>query len=216
MACCANQSTQPNQVVTENPISIGEAITIPNAVIHEPMIDHIFKFIIIGEYSIGKTCLLLQFQEGTFKNEYQPTIGVEFGTKNIKISDKTIKLRIWDTAGSERFKCITRGYFRGSCGVIIAYDITDRNSFNKIDEWLEELKNYNPDNHIIMLVGNKCDMIERVVTQEEGRKKASEIGALFFECSAKTGENVNKLFFQLAESVLKEVRLGKIILDEDK
>ena len=213
MNCCGQ-----SQPIEESPADLNIIDTTQDASkpIKDTSIEYIFKFIIIGNFSVGKTCLLLQFEQGTFNTEYTPTIGVEFGTKVVEINDKTIKLRIWDTAGSERFKCITRGYFRGSHGVIICYDVSDKQSFESIDSWMEELRKYNPINHVLMLVGTKCDVVEKVISTEEGKKKAEEIGALFFECSSKTGENVNKIFMTLAEKVLLQVQLGKMSLEESQ
>jgi Ras-related protein Rab-2A len=99
--------------------------------------SYLFKYIVIGDTSVGKSCLLLQFLEKKFKFDHDTTIGVEFGSKIITVKDKHIKLQIWDTAGQETFKSITRSYYRGSIGVILVYDITNRDSFNNISKWLD-------------------------------------------------------------------------------
>jgi Ras-related protein Rab-2A len=101
---------------------------------------------------------LLQFLEKKFKFDHDTTIGVEFGSKIISVNDKQIKLQIWDTAGQETFKSITRSYYRGSIGVILVYDITNRDSFNNIMKWLDETKNYANDKVTMLLVGNKTDL----------------------------------------------------------
>lgn len=101
---------------------------------------------------------MLQFLEKKFKFDHDTTIGVEFGSKIISVNDKQIKLQIWDTAGQETFKSITRSYYRGSIGVILVYDITNRDSFNNIMKWLDETKNYANDKVTMLLVGNKTDL----------------------------------------------------------
>ncbi|KAL7712397.1 GTP-binding protein YPTC4 [Entamoeba marina] len=182
---------------------------------NESLVDYVFKYIIIGEVSVGKSCLLLQFQDQRFQPVYDLTIGVEFGTKNISIGVTNIKLQIWDTAGSERFRSITRSYYRGAVGVILVYDISRRDTFEKIDEWVEEVKKFGNGMYVMMLVGNKCDLIEREITTEEGKQKADEMGVHFIEASAKTAENVDEIFIKLSENVLKDVQLGRITLEND-
>jgi Ras-related protein Rab-2A len=120
--------------------------------------SYLFKYIVIGDTSVGKSCLLLQFLEKKFKFDHDTTIGVEFGSKIINVKDKHIKLQIWDTAGQETFKSITRSYYRGSIGVILVYDITNRDSFNNISKWLDETKSYANDKITVMLVANKTDL----------------------------------------------------------
>ena len=120
--------------------------------------SYLFKYIVIGDTSVGKSCLLLQFLEKKFKFDHDTTIGVEFGSKIITVKDKHIKLQIWDTAGQETFKSITRSYYRGSIGVILVYDITNRDSFNNISKWLDETKSYANDKITVMLVANKTDL----------------------------------------------------------
>ena len=120
--------------------------------------SYLFKYIVIGDTSVGKSCILLQFLEKKFKFDHDTTIGVEFGSKIIPVKDKQIKLQIWDTAGQETFKSITRSYYRGSIGVVLVYDITNRDSFNNVARWLDETKSYANDKVTIMLVGNKTDL----------------------------------------------------------
>lgn len=120
--------------------------------------SYLFKYIVIGDTSVGKSCLLLQFLEKKFKFDHDTTIGVEFGSKIINVRDKQIKLQIWDTAGQETFKSITRSYYRGSIGVVLVYDITNRDSFNNVSKWLDETKSYANDKITVMLVANKTDL----------------------------------------------------------
>jgi len=102
----------------------------------------LFKFIIIGDTSVGKSCILNQYLRSKFSPHTKHTVGVEFGMKFVKVNGKVIKVQIWDTAGQERYKSVTRSYFRGSLGVIIAYDITSADSFHHVQSWLSEAKQY--------------------------------------------------------------------------
>ena len=101
---------------------------------------YLFKYIIIGDTGVGKSCLLLQFTDKRFRQQHDLTIGVEFGARNIQIAQKNIKLQIWDTAGQESFKSITRSYYRGAAGALLCYDITRRDTFNHLTRWLEEVR----------------------------------------------------------------------------
>mmetsp|Transcript_8362 Transcript_8362/g.10203 ORF Transcript_8362/g.10203 Transcript_8362/m.10203 type:complete len:128 (+) Transcript_8362:118-501(+) len=122
---------------------------------------YLFKYIIIGDTGVGKSCLLLQFTDKRFRQQHDLTIGVEFGARTIQIMQKNVKLQIWDTAGQESFKSITRSYYRGAAGALLVYDITRRDTFTHLTRWLEEVKqNGNPD-MAIMLIGNKSDLDAR-------------------------------------------------------
>merc|ERR1712003_430359 len=146
----------------------------------------LFKYIIIGDTGVGKSCLLLQFTDKRFQPVHDLTIGVEFGARLITIEDKQIKLQIWDTAGQESFRSITRSYYRGASGALLVYDISRRDTFNHLTRWLEEARqNANP-NMVIMLIGNKCDLERREFTFEEGAEFARQHGLIFKETSAKT------------------------------
>jgi len=135
--------------------------------------DYVFKFIIIGSAGVGKTALISRFVENQYFDFYNPTIGVDFKIKTIEVNQKKVKLQIWDTAGTEKFKTITNAYYKGSQGVIIVYDTTDKISFREVDFWLGEAKKYAPENSIKMMVGNKTDLIkERKVSNEEAKDYA--------------------------------------------
>ena len=120
--------------------------------------DFIYKYIVIGDSGVGKSCLLIQFLENIFKDTHEPTIGVEFGAKIVDMGDTKVKLQVWDTAGQETFKSITRSYFRSAAGGLLVYDITDRKSFEDAAVWLEEARNNGNDNLVLCLVGNKLDL----------------------------------------------------------
>uniref|UniRef100_A0A9J8BLV5 RAB2A, member RAS oncogene family n=1 Tax=Cyprinus carpio carpio TaxID=630221 RepID=A0A9J8BLV5_CYPCA len=143
---------------------------------------------------VGKSCLLLQFTDKRFQPVHDLTIGVEFGARMITIDGKQIKLQIWDTAGQESFRSITRSYYRGAAGALLVYDITRRDTFNHLTTWLEDARQHSNSNMVIMLIGNKSDLeSRREVKKEEGEAFAREHGLIFMETSAKTASNVEEV-----------------------
>jgi len=178
--------------------------------------EYIFKYIIIGDMGVGKSCLLHQFTENKFMSDSPHTIGVEFGTKIVDVMDKKIKLQIWDTAGQERFRAVTKSYYRGAAGALLVYDVTRRVTYNHLTSWLSDARNLTHPNTIIMLIGNKRDLeSERDVTVEEATKFAQENGLYFMESSAKTGENVEEAFLKTARLIYQGVRDGNAELPSD-
>ena len=142
----------------------------------------LFKYIIIGDTGVGKSCLLLQFTDKRFQPVHDLTIGVEFGARMVNIDQKQIKLQIWDTAGQESFRSITRSYYRGAAGALLVYDITRRDTFNHLTRWLDEAKQNSNPNMVIMLIGNKSDLDHRrAVSYKEGEQFAEQNGLIFLE-----------------------------------
>ena len=171
--------------------------------------QYLFKFIIVGDEGVGKTCLLLQFTDKRFQPVHDLTIGVEFGARMINIDSRQIKLQIWDTAGQESFRSITRSYYRGAAGALLVYDITRRETFNHLTRWLEEARANASSNMVIMLIGNKLDLEHRrAVSFEEGRRFAEENDLIFLECSAKTAKNVEEAFCATASSIYENIKSG--------
>lgn len=167
---------------------------------------YLFKYIIIGDTGVGKSCLLLQFTDKRFRADHDLTIGVEFGARLITIENKQIKLQIWDTAGQESFRSITRSYYRGASGALLVYDISRRDTFNHLLRWLEEARaNANP-NLVLMLIGNKSDLERREVSYEEGAKFAREHGLIFCETSAKTAQNVEDAFMNTSRQIYQNIQ----------
>ncbi|XP_054165892.1 ras-related protein Rab-18-B-like [Oppia nitens] len=162
------------------------------------------KILIIGESFVGKSSLLLRFTDDTFATEMPATIGMDFKTTKMTIDSSVVKLAIWDTAGSERFRALTPNFYRGSHGVILVYDVTNRQTFERLDNWLKEVDAYcNQSNVVKMLVANKIDKDGRVVTREEGLEWARRYHTLFIEASAKTKEGVECAFEELVQKIIQ-------------
>uniref|UniRef100_A0AAY5K8A5 small monomeric GTPase n=1 Tax=Esox lucius TaxID=8010 RepID=A0AAY5K8A5_ESOLU len=141
--------------------------------------DYMFKILIIGNSSVGKTSFLFRYADDSFTPAFVSTVGIDFKVKTIYRNDKRIKLQIWDTAGQERYRTITTAYYRGAMGFILMYDITNEDSFNAVQDWSTQIKTYSWDNAQVLLVGNKCDMEdERVVAVDRGRQLSDQLGEL--------------------------------------
>lgn len=167
--------------------------------------DLSFKILLIGDSGVGKSSLLVSFVSNSVQ-DLAPTIGVDFKIKLLTVGGKRLKLTIWDTAGQERFRTLTSSYYRGAQGIILVYDVTRRDTFTNLsDVWAKEVDLYSTNQDCVkMLVGNKVDReSERVVSREEGIALAMEHGCLFLECSAKTRENVEQCFEELALKIME-------------
>lgn len=170
------------------------------------------KLVLLGEAAVGKSSLVLRFVSNDFEENKEPTIGAAFLTQRCTIGDKNIKFEIWDTAGQERFANLTPLYYRNAQAALVVYDVTKPASFIKARHWVKELHEQASKNIIIALVGNKVDLVEdpetgeeiegaRNVSKEEGQSLADEEKLLFFETSAKSGFNVNKVFTTIGEKI---------------
>ena len=171
-----------------------------------PEYDYLFKVLLIGNSGVGKSLLLLRFADDVFSENFMPTIGVDFKIRTIEVDGKTIKLQIWDTAGQERFKTITSSYYKGAHGIIVTYDVTDKESFKAIDNWMSEVEKHASDNVSKILVGNKCDLEEsRQVSTDEGKELAEHFGIKFLETSAKQSNNVEEAFITMTKEIKSRV-----------
>mmetsp|Transcript_10426 Transcript_10426/g.17047 ORF Transcript_10426/g.17047 Transcript_10426/m.17047 type:complete len:212 (-) Transcript_10426:287-922(-) len=177
---------------------------------------YLFKYIIIGDTGVGKSCLLLQFTDKRFQPVHDLTIGVEFGARMITIDNKQIKLQIWDTAGQESFRSITRSYYRGAAGALLVYDITRRETFNHLASWLDDARQHSNKDMTIILIGNKSDLeSKRAVSLEEGQAFAKENGLIFLETSAKTAQNVEEAFIDTAKEIYSKIQKGIFDVSND-
>ena len=166
--------------------------------------DYLFKLLLIGNSSVGKSSLLVRFVDDVWEENFVPTIGVDFKLKTLDVNGKKVKLQIWDTAGQERFKNITASYYRGGNGVLVVYDITDRDSFTNLTSWLIEIEKNANKNVFKLLIGNKNDLeSERKVTFNEGKEFADSNGMKFIETSAKTADKVYEAFELLTKEIIK-------------
>lgn len=170
------------------------------------MYDLLFKFIVVGDTGIGKSCLVLRFTNNKFNSAHDMTIGVEFGSRMIEVDGKHIKAQIWDTAGQESFKSITRSYYRNATGVLLCYDVTNKTTFKNVSTWLTEIEKECRQMPVIILVGNKTDIPRREVTTKEGQDFADEHGMLFIETSAKNAQEVDNCFIKLSRAVSEKVK----------
>lgn len=218
----------------------------------EPILpwNYIAKLVCIGDSSTGKSSLTTRLCEGRFSNNHDVTIGVEFGSrivpvgppanaelgintgnvresnKNAPVSDqKKMKLSLWDTAGQETYKSVTRSYFRGASGALLVFDITRRNTFEAVTDWLNDLKQIAEEGIVVVLVGNKLDLADhttnidggnkRAVTREEAEAWCVREGVVkYIETSAKSGENVERAFLEVAERIYQNIEAGKYDLND--
>ncbi|KAJ3450025.1 ras-related protein rab-5c [Anaeramoeba flamelloides] len=170
------------------------------------------KIVFLGESAVGKSSLVIRFVNGKFSPSQEPTVGAAFLTKKITIKNVNYKLQIWDTAGQERYHSLAPMYYRGAGAAFIIYDITSYDTFEKSKKWIEELKKLGDPDVRIALVGNKIDLVEeRVIEKEKGQEYAEKNGLMFFETSAKTSENVDKLFIEMTQQLQSSKKLKKKI-----
>jgi small GTP-binding protein len=166
--------------------------------------DMIFKVVLIGDTSVGKTNILSKYLTNDFDPDSKATVGVEFGTKNFKIEDNIVKVQIWDTAGQERYRSITNAYYKGAKGSLLVYDITNPKTFESIDRWLSDLKVNGDENISVVLLGNKSDLeSDRKVSTQQGKEKAEFYKLAFLETSALNGNNIDNAFNELITDVYK-------------
>ena len=168
--------------------------------------DCVYKVLLLGDSTVGKTCILLKYTDKIFQETHMMTIGLDYRLKTMTLqSGKEVKLQIWDTAGQDRFRSITKNYYKGSHGIILIYDVTSLETFENVKSWVSQIHEEISDKVVIYLVGNKIDMDdERKVKTEEGQKLAEELGVPFVETSAKSGENIDNIFSDITERIDKE------------
>ena len=188
----------------------------------ETKYDHLYKIIIIGDTSVGKTALLSKYLKGVFPTSPLSTVATEFATKIIQIKEGGyIKAQIWDTAGEEKYKSITYHHYKKSVGGLIVYDITKKSSFDNVKNWYNDLITKAEKGCIIALIGNKLDLVQRnerkrEVSREEAQSYAEDNHMLFYETSAYNGSNINDIFEELMQTIYTERRKIPDFKERDK
>ena len=166
--------------------------------------SNVFKILTIGDGGVGKISILRRYVENKFIKHHLSTIGIDFLSKTVTIKDKEIKLKIWDTAGQERYCNITSHIYKDADGIILVFDVTSEDSFNQITDWMEQIKNNVSKEEInLILIGNKCDLEERMVEKERGEEMAEKLKIKYYETSALTGQGINEAFEGLAKQIFK-------------
>ena len=178
--------------------------------------NYLLKYVIIGDSGVGKSNILLKYINNTFSEEFKATVGVEFGAKNLQVNGRVYRIQIWDTAGQENFRSIARAYYKNSVCACIVYDITNRNSFNSIQSWIDDCVKQSPKSILFILIGNKNDLNEsREVQYEEGVEFAKKRNMIFLETSAKTGNNISTIFDKSIRQIDKNILDNKYDLSNE-
>ena len=170
--------------------------------------DSTIQLLITGDSSVGKTSILTRYSNGTFKEDYIATVGIDYFSKDEIINNKSVRIKIWDTAGQERFNSLTQGFFKNAQGVIITYDVTNSDSFDNLKNWISSIKTNMQNQKInmpVIIMGNKIDLIDdREIKTEDAEKFAEENQYKYFETSAKTGEGIDDGVRELVNQVLND------------
>jgi len=178
--------------------------------------DFLFKVVLIGDSGVGKSNLLIRFTKNEFNLESKTTIGVEFATRTLVAQDKIIKVQVWDTAGQERYRAITSAYYRGAVGALLVFDITKYGTFKNIEKWLSELRDHAEPHIVVMLVGNKSDLVaHRAVSQQEAEAFARKHGMSYIETSALDASNVEEAFRNNVEDIYQLLNRKSITVDDN-
>ena len=168
------------------------------------------KIIIVGDSSVGKTNIINRYVNGEFSRDYMITIGMDFLTCNLELDNKIFKLNLWDTAGSEQFRSVTKGYYSNSCCALIVYDITNEKTFQNVKQWMDDCYAFANKNIHLVLVGNKIDLQQdRKINKETAEEFAGQYGMDFYEVSALSGENIENIFFGICNFISQQIDEGK-------
>lgn len=163
------------------------------------------KILILGDSSVGKSSILMRYTENTFNTNMATTVGIDYKLKKIKVDDVELKLQIWDTAGQEKYRSLAQNYYKNSMGVLLVFDVTEEDTFDNVRNWVRQIKNHAGENICKVLIANKADLTEeRVIQTDQIKELSSDINMEAFECSAKTGMNIEAAFLHLAKEIKKK------------
>lgn len=165
--------------------------------------DKLVKLLVIGDSAVGKTSVLLRFSDDEFSTSQLATVGIDIKNKNFELDGEQIRLQVWDSAGQERFHSIATSFYKGAMGILLVYDCTNEKSFANIEKWLQSIQAHGSDNVQKVLLANKCDMPNRVVSTQLGEETAKKAGLKLFETSAKANINVHEAFYYITRLVLR-------------
>lgn len=162
------------------------------------------KVVLLGALGVGKTSIITRYSQKKFVGTTSPTIGASFTTLRVNVGDARVRIQLWDTAGQERFRAMAPLYYRKANAAILAYDITSPSSFEAMKQWVIELRRNVEEAIVLVLVGNKCDLVQhRAVGREVAEKFAREVGGHFLECSALSNEGIDEMFRLLALQIIE-------------
>ena len=179
-------------------------------------LDYIYKILILGDATVGKTSILLRYIDNKFETDSLSTLGVDVKYKYVTLNNKKIRMNIWDTAGQDRFKTIAKNYFKGANAVIFVFDVNHKNTIEKIKFWINSVKDNSSNDIIEVIVGNKIDIEgKREVTKEQMKSLGQDVNIETFETSAKTGEGINEVFNYLVTNLIKNPNVGKVLSDDE-
>ena len=198
-------------------MSNGDSLELGESVLPQTNYAYAYqvKFIIVGDSGAGKSNIILRFTHNEFKGELFPTLGLEYEKKNLIYNNTDYLIQLWDTAGQENFKSITRGYYKGSAVAMIVYDITNEQSFSNVENWIRDCKDSAPSTALLVLIGNKSDLEDkRVISKNSGEDLAIENNMMFFETSALNGNGVNDAFQKCIEIIDEKIKSGEYNLDD--
>lgn len=162
-----------------------------------------FRVIVIGSSSVGKTSIINKFIRGTFDPDETETVGAFYDSYSEVYENQVVEIQLWDTAGQEQYRALAPMYYRGAAGAILVFDITNRESFNDLNEWVDLFKSNSGDDSVLVLVGNKADLTDRVILVPEAKKWAEDHGCSYIEASAKNGQGISTIFSELISILVR-------------
>ena len=181
--------------------------TVKEVPVTDETYEKLFKILLLGDSSVGKSSLFLSFMDKSWNETFVPTIGVDFKIKTINVNNMNIKYQVWDTAGQERFRTIISSYYKGAHGILLVYDITLKESFESLNDWLNEIKKNTSKNIVKVLIGNKIDLNDkRVISFDEAKEFADSNSMKYIETSAKTSTNVDQAFGLIGVELMKSFK----------